>query len=89
MTLMRDPVRLPTSGNVVDRSTIAQHLLNDETGINPLFLTRFFLFYEYLIIFINIIRRSVQSSAPSIQYGCSRGRIEAKVSIYYLFVYTF
>ena len=31
-TLMRDPVRLPTSGNIVDRSTIAQHLLNDETG---------------------------------------------------------
>ena len=29
-TLMRDPVKLP-SGNIVDRSTIAQHLLNDET----------------------------------------------------------
>jgi U-box domain len=28
----RDPVRLPTSNIVVDRSTIAQHLLNDETG---------------------------------------------------------
>lgn len=31
-TLMRDPVRLPTSGTVVDRSTIAQHLLNTEIG---------------------------------------------------------
>lgn len=31
-TLMRDPVRLPTSGTIVDRSTIAQHLLNVETG---------------------------------------------------------
>ena len=31
-TFMRDPVKLPTSGNVVDKSTIAQHLLNDETG---------------------------------------------------------
>jgi ubiquitin conjugation factor E4 B len=30
-TLLRDPVRLPTSGSIVDRSTIAQHLLNDET----------------------------------------------------------
>jgi ubiquitin conjugation factor E4 B len=30
MTLMRDPVLLPTSGNIVDRSTISQHLLNDE-----------------------------------------------------------
>jgi len=30
-TLMRDPVQLPTSGNVVDRATIAQHLLNDDT----------------------------------------------------------
>ena len=30
MTIMRDPVKLP-SGNVVDRSTIAQHLLNDVT----------------------------------------------------------
>eukprot|EP01039_Chlorochromonas_danica_P011200 gene11200-12488_t len=30
-TLMRDPVRLPTSKTVVDRSTIAQHLLNVET----------------------------------------------------------
>lgn len=29
-TLMKDPVRLPTSGNIVDRATIAQHLLNDE-----------------------------------------------------------
>jgi ubiquitin conjugation factor E4 B len=31
-TLMRDPVRLPTSGQVVDRSTISQHLLNNEIG---------------------------------------------------------
>jgi len=31
-TLMRDPVRLPTSGTIVDRSTIAQHLLNNEIG---------------------------------------------------------
>ncbi len=31
-TIMRDPVMLPTSGNIVDRSTITQHLLNDETG---------------------------------------------------------
>jgi hypothetical protein len=30
-TLMRDPVRLPTSGNIVDRSCISQHLLNDST----------------------------------------------------------
>jgi ubiquitin conjugation factor E4 B len=36
-TLMRDPVRLPTSGNIVDRATIAQHLLNDEKG-NCLFV---------------------------------------------------
>ena len=28
-TFMRDPVFLPTSGNIVDRSTITQHLLND------------------------------------------------------------
>ncbi len=31
-TLMQDPVRLPTSGTIVDRATIAQHLLNVETG---------------------------------------------------------
>jgi hypothetical protein len=31
-TLMRDPVCLPTSNIVVDRSTIAQHLLNAEIG---------------------------------------------------------
>lgn len=31
-TLMRDPVRLPTSGTIVDRSTIAQHLLNTDHG---------------------------------------------------------
>jgi len=30
-TLMRDPVRLPTSGMVMDRASIARHLLNDET----------------------------------------------------------
>jgi ubiquitin conjugation factor E4 B len=30
-TLMRDPVRLPTSNTIVDRSTIAQHLLNMDT----------------------------------------------------------
>lgn len=30
-TLMRYPVKLPTSGKVVDRSTISQHLLNDQT----------------------------------------------------------
>ncbi|CAN0080528.1 unnamed protein product [Ascophyllum nodosum] len=29
--LMRDPVLLPTSGTVVDRPTIVQHLLNDST----------------------------------------------------------
>jgi ubiquitin conjugation factor E4 B len=28
-TYMADPVYLPTSGNIVDRSTITQHLLND------------------------------------------------------------
>ena len=32
-TIMRDPVRLPTSGNIVDRATISQHLLNDEKGV--------------------------------------------------------
>ena len=30
-TLMRDPVLLPTSGTVIDRETITQHLLNDST----------------------------------------------------------
>lgn len=29
-TIMRDPVRLPSSGMIVDRTTIRQHLLNDE-----------------------------------------------------------
>jgi hypothetical protein len=29
---MREPVLLP-SGHVVDKTTIAQHLLNDETGL--------------------------------------------------------
>merc|ERR1719222_177352 len=28
-TFMKDPVLLPTSGTVIDRSTITQHLLND------------------------------------------------------------
>lgn len=31
MTLMVDPVLLPSSRTIVDRSTIAQHLLNEET----------------------------------------------------------
>ena len=39
-TLMRDPVRLPTSGNVVDRSTISQHLLNDEKGWQRVYFRR-------------------------------------------------
>lgn len=30
-TVMRDPVRLPTSNTIIDRSTITQHLLNAET----------------------------------------------------------
>eukprot|EP00611_Tribonema_gayanum_P019689 TRINITY_DN3451_c0_g1_i4.p1 TRINITY_DN3451_c0_g1~~TRINITY_DN3451_c0_g1_i4.p1 ORF type:complete len:754 (+),score=251.32 TRINITY_DN3451_c0_g1_i4:167-2263(+) len=30
-TIMQDPVGLPTSGQIVDRATIMQHLLNDET----------------------------------------------------------
>ena len=30
LTVMRDPVKLPTSGTVVDRSTIATQLLNSE-----------------------------------------------------------
>merc|ERR1712080_421197 len=29
--LMTDPVRLPSSGQVVDRSTIARHLLSDQS----------------------------------------------------------
>lgn len=44
-TLMRDPVLLPTSGTIVDRSTISQHLLNDPTGTlngNYLHLDSFF-----------------------------------------------
>lgn len=28
-TFMEDPVLLPTSGTIIDRSTITQHLLND------------------------------------------------------------
>jgi ubiquitin conjugation factor E4 B len=28
-TLMRDPVKLPTSGTIVDRPTIMRHLLSD------------------------------------------------------------
>ncbi len=30
-TVMEDPVRLPTSGKYMDRSTIQQHLLNDNS----------------------------------------------------------
>lgn len=30
-TIMKDPVRLPSSGEIVDRFTISHHLLNDET----------------------------------------------------------
>jgi len=30
-TLMVDPVRLPSSGVVVDRSTITRHLLSDQS----------------------------------------------------------
>jgi len=33
MTLMLDPVLLPSSKTVVDRSTILQHLLNEESGM--------------------------------------------------------
>ncbi|KAH3871035.1 ubiquitin conjugation factor E4 A-like [Dreissena polymorpha] len=29
-TLMRDPVKLPTSGNIVDRSIISRHILSDQ-----------------------------------------------------------
>lgn len=29
--LMRDPVRLPTSGQVIDRAVIERHLLSDPT----------------------------------------------------------
>ena len=28
---MKDPVRLPHSGNYIDRTTIERHLLSDET----------------------------------------------------------
>jgi len=31
MSVMEDPVRLPTSGKIMDRSVITQHLLNDKT----------------------------------------------------------
>ena len=30
-TLMTDPVKLPPSGNVMDRSIIVRHLLNSQT----------------------------------------------------------
>jgi ubiquitin conjugation factor E4 B len=30
-TFMKDPVLLPTSDTIIDRSTITQHLLNDPT----------------------------------------------------------
>ena len=30
-TLMKDPVKLPSSGQIVDRQTIARHLLSDQT----------------------------------------------------------
>ena len=37
---MLDPVRLPTSGNVCDRSVIERHLLSDQTDpFNRLALT--------------------------------------------------
>lgn len=31
MTLMRDPVILPTSGKIMDRAVIMRHLLNSDT----------------------------------------------------------
>lgn len=31
MTLMRDPVVLPTSGKIMDRAVITRHLLNSDT----------------------------------------------------------
>lgn len=31
MTLMRDPVILPTSGKIMDRAVITRHLLNSDT----------------------------------------------------------
>ena len=30
-TLMEDPVKLPTSGNIMDRAIITRHLLNSST----------------------------------------------------------
>ena len=39
-TLMTDPVRLPTSGVVVDRPVIQRHLLSDQTDpFNRAYLT--------------------------------------------------
>jgi ubiquitin conjugation factor E4 B len=44
-TLMKNPVRLPTSNTIVDRSTIAQHLLNVDTG----FIQFFVYIFKYVI----------------------------------------
>jgi hypothetical protein len=60
---MRDPVRLPTSGVVVDRSTIARHLLSDQSDpfnrmpLNESMLepSIFFYFIYFLFILCNFI----------------------------------
>jgi hypothetical protein len=53
---MRDPVLLPTSGNIVDRATITQHLLNDETGIS--LWQYFYMLYcnPYIYIYYGVYR---------------------------------
>lgn len=62
-TLMRDPVKLPSSGVVVDRSTICRHLLSDpsdpfnraplsENMLEPCISLSFFFFYIYIFYYI-------------------------------------
>lgn len=51
MTLMQDPVLLPSSKTVVDRSTILQHLLNEESGNDYILFTLYLACGVFYIVF--------------------------------------
>lgn len=75
-TIMKDPVRLPSSGAIVDRSTVATIMLNDGLGksqfeaanlLNSYYITKHCLIMSFNPFFI--LCRSVQSC--SVDHGCS------------------
>lgn len=91
MTIMRNPMLLPTSNIIIDKSTISQHLLNEETGNSFCFLCCVHslinsFINSFIHTFIQCVSRSFQQESSNCCRVETSERAEGQVEVMTLFV---